>query len=105
MIQMGLTDDERRLIEENRADRQTDSFAQEGPENSVSKEREMDCVDPWADRAKGMRCSCCMWFVVKSTGDYRGALGRCRRRSPTMSGFPVVFGTDWCGDHKLSEVL
>jgi NTP pyrophosphatase (non-canonical NTP hydrolase) len=21
-----------------------------------------------------------------------------------MSGYPVVFSTDWCGDHKLSEV-
>jgi hypothetical protein len=30
-------------------------------------------------------------------------LGRCRRHAPTMSGYPVVFVNDWCGDHKLSE--
>ena len=30
-------------------------------------------------------------------------IGRCRRHAPTMSGFPVVFDTDWCGDHKLDE--
>jgi hypothetical protein len=30
-------------------------------------------------------------------------LGRCRRHSPTMSGWPVVFVNDWCGDHKLDE--
>lgn len=29
--------------------------------------------------------------------------GRCRRHAPTMSGFPAVFGHDWCGDHKLDE--
>lgn len=30
-------------------------------------------------------------------------LGRCRRHAPTMSGYPVVMPTDWCGDHKLDE--
>lgn len=30
-------------------------------------------------------------------------IGRCRRHAPTMAGFPVVFVTDWCGDHKLDE--
>jgi hypothetical protein len=30
-------------------------------------------------------------------------LGRCRRRCPTMNGYPVVFSNDWCGDHKLDE--
>lgn len=30
-------------------------------------------------------------------------IGRCRRRAPTMNGFPVMFPTDWCGDHKLDE--
>jgi hypothetical protein len=33
----------------------------------------------------------------------KGDLGRCRRHAPTMSGFPAVFETDWCGDHKLDE--
>ncbi len=53
--------------------------------------------DPWAHRSKGMRCESCMWFAPK------GKLGRCRRRAPTMNGYPVVFTTDWCGDHKLNE--
>jgi hypothetical protein len=30
-------------------------------------------------------------------------LGRCRRHAPTMSGFPVMYDTDWCGDHKIDE--
>ncbi|APV44200.1 hypothetical protein Dform_00855 [Dehalogenimonas formicexedens] len=54
--------------------------------------------DPWAGRGVKMRCLSCMWFVEK-----REAVGRCRRHAPTMSGYPVVFNTDWCGDHKLNE--
>jgi hypothetical protein len=30
-------------------------------------------------------------------------IGRCRRHAPTMTGYPVVFVNDWCGDHKLNE--
>ena len=55
--------------------------------------------DPWKHRSTGMRCSTCMWFVEKGTGD----VGRCRRHAPTMNGYPVVFENDWCGDHKLDE--
>jgi hypothetical protein len=40
-----------------------------------------------------------MYFVKKN-----GRLGRCRRHAPTMSGFPVVYEDDWCGDHKLKEI-
>lgn len=39
-----------------------------------------------------------MWFVEKTNG-----VGRCRRNAPEMSGYPVVFRTDWCGQHKLDE--
>lgn len=63
--------------------------------------------DNWRHRSKNMKCKTCMWFVEKlkdQTGDTSGSFGRCRRRSPTMAGFPAVFGTDWCGDHKLDEV-
>lgn len=65
--------------------------------------------DPWRHRLAGMRCRTCMHFVKKtplperSVGDERGALGRCRRHAPTMSGFPAIFESDWCGDHKLDE--
>lgn len=53
-----------------------------------------------------MRCRSCMFYVPKEGPE--GAklkLGRCRRHSPTMSGFPAVFPADWCGDHKLDETI
>jgi len=53
--------------------------------------------DPWTHRSENMICSTCMWFNPK------GLLGRCRRRAPTMNGYPVVYPSDWCGDHKLDE--
>lgn len=73
--------------------------------------------DPWKHRSEGMRCMTCMWFVEKDSRPCGGggggnvpeferrqlAFGRCRRHAPTMTGYPAVFGTDWCGDHKLDE--
>jgi len=59
--------------------------------------------DPWKHRSKRMSCETCMWFVFKQADDKPNHVGRCRRHAPTMSGYPVVFGTDWCGDHKLDE--
>lgn len=65
--------------------------------------------DPWAHRARGMRCATCMWFVPKAVERSdrpqldAGALGRCRRHAPTMAGYPPTFEADWCGDHKLDE--
>jgi hypothetical protein len=59
-----------------------------------------------------MKCKTCMWFVPKARTDAKVAgpageespwLGRCRRRAPTLGGWPAVFETDWCGDHKLDE--
>ena len=57
--------------------------------------------DNWKHRSENMQCDSCMWFVPKSGAAL--SLGRCRRHSPTLGGYPVVFTTDWCGDHKLSE--
>lgn len=60
--------------------------------------------DPWKHRSKRMVCDTCMWFVPKqleSLGNSK--IGRCRRHAPTMNGYPVVYMTDWCGDHKLNE--
>ena len=54
-------------------------------------------VDPWAHRSKNMSCATCMWSVEK------GKLGRCRKHAPTMNGYPVIYMTDWCGEHKLDE--
>lgn len=59
----------------------------------------MSKPDPWAHRSENMSCKTCMWYVIKGTK----VIGRCRRHAPTMSGYPVVFETDWCGDHKLDE--
>ena len=61
--------------------------------------------DPWAHRSDGMRCKTCMWFVPKAPLEpgVITEIGRCRRHAPTMTGYPVVFVNDWCGDHKLNE--
>ena len=63
--------------------------------------------DRWMHRSKHMSCITCMWFVAKAKTEPDTAeptiIGRCRRHSPTMEGYPVVFMTDWCGDHKVDE--
>jgi hypothetical protein len=61
-------------------------------------------MDPWARRSARMACWEWTWFVPKAATDpVNTRLGRCRRHAPTMIGFPVVYLTDWCGDHKLDE--
>ena len=66
----------------------------------------------WKHRFDRMKCKTCMWFAPKVARiDPRGPdmqaptydVGCCRRHAPTMSGYPVVFVNDWCGDHKLDE--
>jgi hypothetical protein len=70
--------------------------------------------DNWKHRSKHMRCNTCMWYVDKVSGHITeqdslkvangcGKVGRCRRRAPTLDGFPVMYDSDWCGDHKLDE--
>ncbi len=62
--------------------------------------------DPWKHRSEKMSCTTCMWFVVKpksGDADNTAFIGRCRRHAPTTNGYPVVFKTDWCGDHRLDE--
>jgi len=62
--------------------------------------------DNWRDRSSGMRCDTCISFVPKKSDlvDVQSKdVGRCRRHAPTMTGFPVVFPSDWCGDHKIDE--
>jgi hypothetical protein len=64
----------------------------------------MENKDNWKHRSKGMLCVTCMYFACKQAEDEREIkIGRCRRHAPTMSGWPVMFLTDWCGDHKLDE--
>ena len=63
--------------------------------------------DNWQHRSLGMKCMTCMWFVekpAKGGGPHLDAtLGRCRRHAPSMHGWPVMFESDWCGDHKIDE--
>jgi hypothetical protein len=67
-------------------------------------EEHLKKVDPWKHRSEGMRCNTCMWFVPKQPDAKLGYdLGRCRRHAPTIDGYPVVFVTDWCGDHRVDE--
>lgn len=58
--------------------------------------------DNWMHRSTEMRCATCMWYLPKASHNIK-AIGRCRRHAPTMAGFPAVYPTDWCGDHKLDE--
>lgn len=58
--------------------------------------------DPWQGRSQDMLCRTCMWFLAKAPSE---SVGRCRRHAPIMAGFPVVFTFDWCGDHKLNEIV
>lgn len=67
------------------------------------KEKEMNNTtnnDNWKDKATGMVCSTCTNYAPKN--EY---IGRCRRNAPTMKGFPAVFPSDWCGEHKMNDVL
>lgn len=50
-------------------------------------------MDNWAHRSESMKCGTCMHFCAM----------RCRRKAPTMAGFPAVFPDDWCGEHKLDK--
>ena len=70
---------------------------------------EVKMVDNWKHRSEGMKCRTCMSFAAKvankpiEVDKDKGAIGRCRRHAPTMGGFPVVYESDWCGDHKIDE--
>ena len=61
--------------------------------------------DNWKHRSSQMVCNTCMFFVPKlNVGGEEVELGRCRANAPVVQkGWPVVFKTDWCGQHKLDE--
>jgi len=61
-------------------------------------------MDNWKHRSDNMKCGACMYFVAKITKEPADVtIGRCRRNAPTMKGWPVMFSSDWCGEHKLDE--
>ena len=72
-----------------------DTGARLGEDPKVTRRARVQ--DNWMHRHENMLCQTCMWYVPK------GSLGRCRRRCPSMNGWPVMFPSDWCGDHKLDE--
>ena len=49
--------------------------------------------DNWIHKSDEMLCKTCMYFC-----NYR-----CRRNAPTIKGFPAIYRSDWCGDHKLDK--
>lgn len=59
--------------------------------------------DPWKDREKVGTCRTCMFFIIKQSRSGDSEIGRCRRNAPTRTGYPVVYPTDWCGEHKIDE--
>lgn len=61
--------------------------------------------DPWKHCSEEILCATCIWYIRKEKKEMDGksTVGRCRRHSPGINGYPVVFETDWCGDHRLSK--
>ena len=49
--------------------------------------------DNWKHKSETMTCKYCMYHVNT----------RCRRNAPTIKGYPSVFSSDWCGEHKLDK--
>jgi len=97
-ILTGKTEEEelkrlQKAINEKMLDIKLEKASQEEPKQ-ISK-------DNWVHRSAKMRCGSCMSFVRKK-GRMKG-LGRCRRKAPTLGGWPAVFEGDWCGDHKINE--
>ena len=43
-------------------------------------------------------CKTCMFFKAKE-----GNVGRCRKNAPSVSGWPDVSVSDWCGEHKRNK--
>jgi hypothetical protein len=84
-------------------------YASNGPERKSAVEeieekvRQLNSRDPWMHRAGKMLCQTCMWCCPKANIGEVTCIGRCRRHAPTISGYPVVYLSDWCGDHKLDE--
>jgi len=47
------------------------------------------------------RCNTCKWYGEKGVRKILTIAGRCRKRAPTIEGFPIVVGADIaCGDWK-----
>jgi hypothetical protein len=81
-----------------------DALARTTTNQAETYTTEIKPLDPWQHRSAHMKCRTCMWFVPKQIANSdQPVLGRCRRHSPTLNGYPAVYENDWCGDHKLDE--
>ena len=80
-----------------------DRLSQRAIGGLLPEQQAKQIADPWIHRSNGMRCKTCIWFVSKKSAITETQIGRCRRHAPTMGGYPVVYMTDWCGDHRLDE--
>jgi hypothetical protein len=53
-------------------------------------------------RIRGGCASCLFYRQAMPKPETDVAYGRCRRRAPRLRGrFPVVFPSDWCGEHQF----
>lgn len=59
--------------------------------------------DNWEHNNSTMLCKTCMYFVPKAKEGEVIEIGRCRKHAPTLDGWPAMFITDWCGDHKINK--
>ena len=60
-------------------------------------------TDNWSEIST-FCCKTCFVYVPKNRAGGATNLGRCRRHAPKVGdGWPVVFETDFCGDHKIDE--
>jgi len=84
-------------------DKEEDIYA--GYDEYDEKDKKQVISDPWAGRFEEMRCQTCVNFCPKGNvvSMIKGQFGRCRRNAPTMKGFSIVWGKDWCGEHRLDE--
>ena len=71
--------------------------------NKTTEAVQIDDQDNWKHRSTSMKCNACMYWKEKMIGEKQSPLGRCRRNAPTMKGWPALFASDWCGEHKLDE--
>lgn len=56
--------------------------------------QKVQTTDNWQDM-KTFVCNTCMWYLNT----------RCRKHAPNLGGFPAVYSTDFCGDHKMKKEL
>lgn len=63
----------------------------------------VEAEDNWADKSTFV-CVTCMWYKPKEMLESTGQpIGRCRAHPPDIRGFPIVYATDYCGQHRMGN--